>query len=307
MSQSVQSLQYKRKSWFRSVLRLTGTVIPEVMPRCLGFGGLGILVSILHQHGMPVAQPILGSIIPSLVLGLLLVFRTNTAYDRFWEGRKAWGSTVNTLRNLTWQIWVAVKEREPSDRDRKIAAERLLIAFAIAKKNYLRGEPVSPEMAPFVSPEQYKILQNSTNMPLQISSWLGDYLQQEYEENCLNAHQLTLIQGLLNCLIDNLGICERILKTPIPMAYSVHLNQLIFIDCLLLPFQFVSELLWLTSPFVALMSFAFFGIEEIAVEIEQPFGYDNNDLPLDVICEGIHQTVEEYIQNHSLADLGSSR
>ncbi|MBW4573613.1 MAG: hypothetical protein KME31_38410 [Tolypothrix carrinoi HA7290-LM1] len=109
-----------RKMWLREIFRFQGSVIPGILERSLFCAAFSILISFLYFIKLPVAQPILGSVIPSIVLALLLVFRTNTAYERFWEGRKLWGSTVNTIRNLAWQIWVAVDEVEPGDRERKI-------------------------------------------------------------------------------------------------------------------------------------------------------------------------------------------
>ncbi|OCQ91377.1 hypothetical protein BCD64_24670 [Nostoc sp. MBR 210] len=277
------------------MFRFHGSVIPGVLERSVFCGAFGVIISFLDFKELPVAQPVLGTVIPSIVLGLLLVFRTNTAYERFWEGRKLWGSTVNTIRNLAWKIWVAVDEVESDDRERKIAALRLLPAFAIAKKLYLRYEPASEELKPWVSPAQYSNLQNIQNMPLEISRLLGNYLQQEYKRGLLTNYQLTSIHTLMNNLMDNVGGCERILKTPIPPAYVIHLNQLVLIYCLILPFQFVRDLgLW-TGLFVALVSFALFGIEEIGVEIENPFGYDHNDLPLDKICQTIKSNIEEFI------------
>ena len=297
---SFENLQYKRNSWFKSIIRLSGTVIPAVLPRSLACGIFGIGVSTVYQTGLPVSQPILGSIIPSIVLGLLLVFRTNTAYDRFWEGRKWWGSLITNSRNLAWQIWVVIEEKDLRDHDRKIAAERLIIAFAISKKLYLRGENAIGELAHVVSPKQYQMLQESSHIPLQISLWLGTYLQNEYRNNCLSVNQLMMMQRSVQGLMESLGNCERILKTPIPVAYSAHLNQLILLYCFLLPFQFVDQLMWLTGPFVALISFTLFGIEEIGVEIEQPFGYDANDLPLDEFCDAIENNIENLIQDNSL-------
>lgn len=285
----------EKKSWLKQIFTLKGSVFIGVLERSLFCGTFGFIISWLYFHNFPVAQPILGNVIPSIVLGLLLVFRTNTAYDRFWEGRRLWGSTVNTIRNLIWQIWVAVAEVEPGDRERKIKALHLLPAFAIAKKLYLRYEPASEELKPWVSPSQYQTLQNIHNMPLEINRLLGYYLQQEYKRGLLTNYQLTSIHNLMNILIDNLGGCERILKTPIPAAYVIHLNQLVLIYCLILPFQFVNELGWWTGIFVALVSFALFGIEEIGVEIENPFGYDHNDLPLDKICRTIENNIEEFI------------
>ncbi|MBD2593320.1 hypothetical protein H6G74_03130 [Nostoc spongiaeforme FACHB-130] len=291
-----------KKKWLKEIFRFHGSVIPGVLERSVFCGAFGVIISFLDFKQLPVAQPVLGTVIPSIVLGLLLVFRTNTAYERFWEGRKLWGSTVNTIRNLAWKIWVAVDEVESDDRERKIAALRLLPAFAIAKKLYLRYEPASEELKPWISPAQYSNLQNIQNMPLEISRLLGNYLQQEYKRGLLTNYQLTSIHTLMNNLMDNVGGCERILKTPIPPAYVIHLNQLVFIYCLILPFQFVKDLgLW-TGLFVALVSFALFGIEEIGVEIENPFGYDHNDLPLDKICQTIKSNIEEFIAFQTIQD-----
>ncbi len=133
------------------------------------------------------------------------------------------------------------------------------------------------------------------NPPLEIAFWIGDYLQQQTNQETLNLYQLPTLQGLINKLVDNLGGCERILKTPIPLAYSIHLNQLLFLYCLLLPFQLVDELGWWTGAIIALVSFTLFGIEAIGIEIENPFGYDANDLPLNAICETMKRNIEDLI------------
>lgn len=289
-----------RKSWLRSTFQLHGSIVPAILERSAFCAGFGLLISILYYYQLPVAQPALGSVIPSIVLGLVLVFRTNTAYDRFWEGRRWWGILVTTIRNLAWQIWVNVDESSVVNgsapvRERKIATLRLLSAFAIAEKNYLRLEPASADLAPLMSTAQYSVMQKTQNMPLEIARWLGDYLKQECQQKRLSMYQLTAMQSLINTLMETVGNCERILKTPLPLAYSIHIKQLVLIYCMVLPFQFVKDLNWWTAPFIALVSFTLFGIEEIGVEIENPFGYDANDLPLDAICTTIQQNIEDFI------------
>jgi putative membrane protein len=103
------------------------------------------------------------------------------------------------------------------------------------------------------------------------------------------------LQELLNILVDNLGACERILKTPMPLAYAIHLKQLLFLYCFLLPFQIVESLGWWTGLISALVSFTLFGIEAIGLEIENPFGYDENDLPLDTICKTMKRNIDDII------------
>ncbi|YAF99023.1 MAG: bestrophin family protein (plasmid) [Nodularia sp. CChRGM 3473] len=285
----------ERKRWFQIAFQLKGSVISTIYKRVLGCGLFGVFVSILYNFKLSVSQPILGSVIPSIVLGLLLVFRTNTAYERFWEGRKCWGSIVNNVRNLARQIWVSVDEISAEDRKNKIAALYLLIAFAVATKLHLRGESITNELKELISDSKYRKLKNMNNPPLEVAFWIGDYLQQQYNQNCLNSYQLIAMQELLNNLVDNLGSCERILKTPIPLAYAIHLKQLLLLYCCLLPFQVVESLGWWTGLIVALISFTLFGIEAIGLEIENPFGYDANDLPLDAICNTMKRNIDDLI------------
>jgi putative membrane protein len=277
------------------VLQVKGSVLKTIARNIVWCGIFGTIVSILHYFKFPVSQPILGSVIPSIVLGLLLVFRTNTAYERFWEGRKSWGSIVNNVRNLARQIWVSVDEISPEDRKDKITALYLLAAFAVATKLHLRGEPVNSELKELMPSSMYLELKIMNNPPIEVAFWIGDYLQRQYNRNCLNSYQLISLQELLNNLVDNLGICERILRTPMPMAYAIHLKQLLFLYCLLLPFQMVSSLGWWTGLITALVSFTLFGIEAIGLEIENPFGYDANDLPLDTICKTMKRNIDDLI------------
>ncbi|MFM7425063.1 MAG: bestrophin family protein [Elainella sp.] len=279
--------------WFRYALKFRGSVIPAVLDRTLVCTGFAMLIAVLHHFKLPVSLPVLASLIPNIVLGLMLVFRTNTAYERFWEGRKLWGGLVNATRNLARHIWVVVPAPDPSDRQEKSATLYLLVAFSVATKLHLRQQPIDEELAELLSGPRYSKLKTMNNPPLEIAFWIQDYLERSYADRRLSAYQLATMQGLLNQLVDYLGGCERILKTPIPMAYAIHLKQLLLIYCLTLPMQFVSQLGWLTAPMVFLISFMLFGIEQIGIEIENPFGCDSNDLPLDQICKTMRRNVED--------------
>ena len=286
---------FDRRPWFPTVFQLRGSVIPSVLPRALLCAGFGLLISVLYAVGVPVAISMLGSLVPSIVLGLLLVFRTNTAYERFWEGRKQWGLLVNTSRNLARQVWVAIQETDEQDHITKIRHLRLIVAFAIAMKLRLRGEPLDTELAEVVTPAQFTKLQRMNSPPLEVAFWLADYLQMCCDRGKLNPYQLSAMLLLVDRLVDALGSCERILKTPIPLAYSIHLKQLLLLYCLALPFQMVGAVHWWTAIITGIISFAVFGIEAIGIEIENPFGHDPNDLPLDAICHTMHRNIEDLI------------
>jgi putative membrane protein len=285
----------ERRRWFQMALQIKGSVLPAVMGRTVFCGLFGVFVSILFYFKLPVALPVLASLIPNIVLGLLLVFRTNTAYDRFWEGRKSWGTLVNSVRNLARQIWIAVVVQGEPDRTQKIGTLKMLVAFCVATKQHLRLEPINDELAALLTDEQFRELQSMHHPPLEIAFWIGDYLQQQHDRGLLHIYQLTSMHKLLDQMVDMLGACERILKTPMPLAYAIHLKQLLLLYCLSLPFQIVGNLGWWTGAIVALISFTLFGIEEIGIEIENPFGRDPNDLPLDAICNTMLRNIEDLI------------
>jgi putative membrane protein len=288
-------MSIERKRWFQIAFQLRGSVVPAVFGRTVFCGVFGALITALYYLKLPVALPTLASLIPNIVLGLLLVFRTNTAYERFWEGRKCWGTLVNTVRNLARQIWIAVRAETESDRTQKIVALKMLVAFCVATKLHLRQQPVNEELEALLPADKYCKLERMNHPPLEIAFWIGDYLQQQHERNQLHIYQLTAMHKLLNLMVDMLGGCERILKTPMPLAYAIHLKQLLLLYCLSLPFQIVGSVGWWTGAIVALISFTLFGIEEIGIEIENPFGHDPNDLPLDAICNTMLRNIEDLI------------
>jgi ion channel-forming bestrophin family protein len=172
---------------------------------------------------------------------------------------------------------------------------RLVVAFAVAMKLHLRREPVNAELETLMSPLHYGKLQSVNHPPLEIAYWIGDYLQHQYNRNGVHIYQLTALQKLVDDLVDILGGCERILKTPVPLAYAIKLKQLLLIYFLLEPFVLVEGLGWWTGPIMAFISLVLLGIEEVGAEIEEPFGHDPNDLPLDVICNTMLRNVEDLI------------
>jgi putative membrane protein len=291
-------METKRRQGFRWALQRKGSVVPVVFKQVLLCGLFGFLISSVHNLrnlGFSVSIPLWGGVIPTIVIALLLVIRAKTAYERFLEGRKSWGDLINAVRNQARQVWVGVREIEPADRAKKLETIRLLVAFTVASKLHLREEPVNGELEYLISSERYLELKKLTNPPLQIGFWIGNYLQEQYNRKCLNSSQLTALHQLVDQMVNHLGVCERIIKTPVPLAYAIHLRQLVLIYCLSLPFQMVGAFLWLTGPIVALISFALLGLEEISREMENPFGYDENDLPLDLSCDIILHNIEDLI------------
>lgn len=287
-----------KMEWFKLAIRLRGSVAPIIFPRVLFFTFLGVVISSLYHWGYPVSLPFLSNVITNvvfnLVLGLLLVFRTNTAYDRYWEGRKLWGQIVVTTRNLSRQIWVNVRESEKElDRSDKTATLNLLNAFALTTKLTLRKEEPNAEVEALVTPEQYQELKEAKTPALKLITWISYYLQSQYEKERLSSYQFTALNQLLDNLVEGFTGCDRISKTPIPVSYAIYLKRVTLIYCLALPFQSVATVGWWTGLIVGVISFVLLGIEQIGNEIEDPFGLDPNDLPLDTICQTIQDNLDD--------------
>jgi putative membrane protein len=284
------------------IFRLAKSIIAAILPWSLLCSGYGFTVSLLNHFGHLLIfsdSKVLPQVVLSLniVLSLLLVFRTNTAHDRFWEARKLWGALVNAVRNLARGIWIYIEESQPQHRSEKESIMRLVVAFTIAMKLHLRRDPMNSELAPLMSSFQYHKLKDVNHAPLEISLWIGDYLQSRYEHQHINVFQVNTLHELMDKLIDILGGCERILKTPVPIVYTITLKTLLIIYVLLLPWELVNGLTWWTGPLLGFISFIILGIDEIGSEIEEPFGHDPNDLPLDVICNTMLRNVEDLIHS----------
>jgi putative membrane protein len=301
----------KESSWVQLALRWQGSIAPIVLPGVLLCGGFGFFISLLDYLGIPVSWPgfdiVITNVSYNLVLGLLLVFRTNTSYERFWEGRKAWGTITASIRNLGHLIWVSIAETEPTDREKKISTLRLLVAFAVATKLHLRQQAIDNELEALMTPDQFLKLKAVRLTPLQLAVWIGDYLQQQYNRNLVTTNQLTAMNVLVNELLEAITTCERILLTPIPLAYAIYLKRLLLIYCLSLPFQVVDTLHLWTTPIAIILSFVLLGIEEIGTEIENPFGNYANDLPLEEICTIILDNIEDLIAVNSQDHLEVTR
>lgn len=286
------------------IVPLARTVIPGILPWVCLCAGYGFLISLLDRGGLlpeiayskAISNAVVGL---TLALSLLLAFRINTAHERFWEGRKLWGAMVNVVRNAVRGIRIYIGEEKLQDRQEKAAAMRLLTAFAVAMKLHLRREPMNSELEPLVSPLQSQRLQNTNHGPLDIAFWIGDYLQRQYERERLNIFQLTDLQNCIDEMIDILGGCERILKTPVPLVYTIVLKTLSIVYFFISPIAMVDGLGWGTGLVTAFVGFVYLSIDKVGAEIEEPFGHDPKDLPLDFICDTINRNVEDLIQQVS--------
>jgi len=219
-----------------------------------------------------------------LVLGTLLVFRTNTSYDRWWEGRKLWGQLVNDCRNLAIKVETCVR----ADLADKQRLGRWLSDFALALKGHLRGKIRLNDLAGFANERPNP---EPIHIPAYISSRIYDQIEAWRQADQLGGFELLFLDTHAASLMNVCGACERIQKSPISLSYRWFIRQSIAIYLLTLPLGLVQSLGWWSVVAVTVLSYFMIGIEMIAENIEDPFGLDEDDLMLDDICNNIERSV----------------
>jgi putative membrane protein len=281
-------ISYNPKEWFTFLFKFhKSDTLRELFPLLVGVGVYAAVVTYLlldyiHVpdssviHKTNVVHQTLG-----FVLSLLLAFRINSAYDRWWEGRKLWGSLVNNSRNL------AIKIKHLGNSADAEFFNLHIPLFAYLLKDHLRG--IKSDSIPKVN------LDANKHLPNQVASLM---IKRGYEMNKsgqLNTEQLLSINLELMSFTDICGACERIKNTPIPYNYGVFIKKFIFFFIMSLPLTWAFELHYYIVPIIAFVLYVLASIELIAEEIEDPFGFDDNDLPLEKLCSNIKLHIGEIL------------
>ncbi len=226
-------------------------------------------------------------------LAIFLGFCNNAAYDRFWEGRKLWGSLVIHTRSLTYQILNYVEIDMVIDQEQKDQAIRMIAAFGYALKDQLRSEQDCQEVKRLLGDELYAEFAEKKYKPSFILHKLTEWVQVQYKMDRIDTITRARIDENINELSMILGGCERILHTRIPFPYFVLLDRTVYIYCFILPFGLIEMINWAMPFFVTFVAYSFIALDAIAVEIAEPFGKEENDLALYQICQGIEYSIFE--------------
>ena len=294
-------IDYNPKAWFSLITHsYSRHVMRTLRPALLFMAGYSavccyLILDVFRLHEKDFHSTIAMHSLLGIVLGLFLVFRTNSAYDRWWEGRKLWGQMVNNTRNLSFKLNAFLPKEDLENRK---YFGRMIPNFVVSVKDYLQKGVIvnSLETTGDNFSEKFK---NVKHIPNMISSMLYDRVNELYVKKLISGDQLLLIDRELKEFSDILGGCERIKNTPIPYSYSMYIKKFIFIYIITLPFGFVTQTEYVTIPIVVLISFVMFSVELIAEEIEDPFGNDINDLPTDELAVKIRDNVREILLDQS--------
>jgi putative membrane protein len=284
----------ERPSGLRLFLALRGSVLPRILPALVV--NIVIATLVTWSHGDLFRLKITLTTIPFTLIGLpisiFLGFRNNTAYDRFWEGRKLWGELVLRSRNFSRQCISLIDYPAPALAANGLADIRVrmtyrAIAFSHALRALLRDQPSDAGLAEFLLPAEFAQMQQARNQPDFLMLQMGMDLSQCLKEGRIDPCLAASLDGTMSALTGAAASCERIKNTPVPFSYTLLLHRTAYLYCFLLPFGLVDSIGFMTPFVVAIVAYTFFGLDALGDEIEEPFGLDPNDLPLDAICRAI--------------------
>jgi putative membrane protein len=271
-------LRHTQNFW-REVFTLRGAVTLRVLPAVLAFGWWATLVYLLQvlTPTVDISTEVGPHEVVGALISLLLVLRTNSGYERWWEARKLWGGIVNQSRNLV----LAALAYGSADAAWRRQVVRWTAAFAHAVRGRLRDQREVPELGPLLGTEAAAVIA-SGHAPSTISLHLAGLLRQGLDGFAFQSAEVAR-----SGLIDYLGGCERILKTPLAPVYSITIRRFIFLFLGSLPFALLHKFKadWLTPAVTVLVAYAVLSLDQDGVELQQPFSpHSLSHLPLDDIC-----------------------
>lgn len=261
-------------SFWNSALSWRDSVSPKIIGRVLFFVAASAGTTILCQYYEALHWPVGPLEVSGAILGLILIIRTNAGYDRWWEARKLWGGIVNQSRNLA----IAGLNFGVSDLHWQNQFLNLVKQFPEEAAKVLRGE------APY-------------NTALLASNQIAMLTGQAFRRGLISGFELDAIESQRAQLIDHLGGCERILKTPLPRVLDIKVRRFIMIFLFLVPLSLTHKMGWLTPAIMLVLSYSLLALDQIGIELQNPFARINlSSLPLDQITDGIQNTVDKLSQ-----------
>lgn len=255
-------------------------IVPQVLLFIFSF-----IIYFYQTHIATEPVPLNPSVFAILGISLAIFhgFCNNAAYDRFWEGRKLWGTLVWLSRNIARQVLtlpnVSMAEKQ--------AFIRHQIAFVHSLRQQLRGEDNTANLQRLLTVEEQQAVVGQDFIALRLTQIMGQMLANWQAEQKIDGWQWQSLDNTLGEIAHIQAGCERINNTPIPYAYFVLLHRTVYLYCFMLPFGLGNTIGWVTPFVVSFVGYTFMALNEIVDEISEPFGTGENELPLGMMCDTI--------------------
>jgi putative membrane protein len=275
------------KSFWGEAFAWQGAATPRVLPPVAVFGAIALAIFAASRIGPYIGIPAGPHEVAGAILGLILVVRTSSGYERWWEGRRLWGGIVSRARNLA----TTVLTYGPDDPRWRTALIHETIAFAHVTRRGLRGERALPEVAALLGPARAAHIAAAVHMPSAVAREIAELLREAHDDGKLRDLSLAQAEHQRTALIEHVGDCERILETPLPRVYSIEIRRSIALFLVTLTFALLSkDLGWSTLLLSILVAYAILSLDLIGTALQNPFAAENlGALPLDDICRTIEK------------------
>ncbi|WP_048947390.1 bestrophin family protein [Kingella kingae] len=273
------------------LLAWRGTILPNILPSIIVLSSISLVLDQAAERAWFVLPepPVLGFSIFGIVLSIFLGFRNNACYERWWEGRKQWGILIATQRHLVRDSHIL------PDDERELFLQQSIL-FTKLLRDRLRYQAANPDL--FLQYDKlnarYKRIQ-SLGEHINPPQLVVENMQQQLIHNLRDGHLSDIVYAALTAHLEKLGSvqsnCERIASTPLPFSYSVMLHRTIYSFCVMLPFGLHSTLGIWSPVLVAWLVYLFLGLDALSAQLEEPFGKQANDLPLDFMTRMIEREI----------------
>ncbi len=293
-------IQYNPKDWFTFIFRFhKADTFRKLLPILAAMALYSTLVIYLeirlswvndfHVQNIIQMHSLLG-----FAISIMLVFRTNTAYDRWWEARRWWGTLVNNSRNLAIKLSTFIPEE---DHKLRLRFSKAVGGFAIALHKHLRKETIRVELFELDEDDpSMRMLDQDRHVPAQLAELISRIVNRMHKGNSITPEQYLALNTELSNFMEICGACERIKNTPIPFSYSGFIKKFVFFYVMSLPFGFGKSLGYIGVPVVVFIFYVLASLELIAEEIEDPFSGDENDVPTEKLAEHIRDHVKAILE-----------
>ncbi|WP_443943991.1 bestrophin family protein [Pedobacter sp. AW1-32] len=263
---------------------------------------VGIVVLYQNFHVTRISIPVAVPALLGTIISLLLAFRSNQAYDRWWEARTLWGAIVNDSRSVSRQVLTFVESPYPNenlDRFKKRFITRQ-IAWCYAVSQALRGFSATKGLERFLDPEEMEFLKKRKNTTASILELHGMDLKRALTEGWINKYQQIEMDKTLTFLCNHMGGCERIKNTVFPVTYSKYINMSIHLFIVLLPFGLIEYFGYIEVPLVVAIAAFFLLVEKMAVHLQDPFENRPTDTPTTTICRNIERDLCQMLDDSKI-------
>ena len=289
--------QEEHRNFLRGALAWHGSVTPRVLLSVFmtGFYAFALSMIDINYYKLPRFE-ITPFEYTGAILGLVLIFRTNAGHERWWEARKLWGSIVNRSRNLLLMVW----NYGVDDEQWRKEMNKWIIVFSFATKEFLRLKRNFDDLNDILSELEIAELKNAQHMPIFVAGKIAALLEQARTDYKLDMFIFTQFETQRALWINDIGSCERILKTPMPLVYAIKTRRFILMYLLLLPLSLIDLSNVMSVTITMLVAYPLLSIDRIGFELQNPFSQKSlSHLPLETICQGIKNTGKDMLAIHA--------